>query len=446
MAETAARAPLPPRRSQQLVERSRRCIAGDTSNWNMVPDEPIYLHRGAGARVWSVDGDEYLDLSNNWAAVIHGHAHPSINAAAEQATADGASFSFPTEYEIALAEILCERVPSAERIKFCMTGTMASELAVKAAYAFTGRSKIVKIEGLYHGHYDPLFVNGPMGLKPEEWGPVERPRTLPCYRNMPAEIARNTAVIPANRAEVAASVFAEIGDQVAAVFVDLVPRQIGHIPLNRHFVQVLQSLAHRHGALFVVDEVMSFRVGRGGAQESFGISPDMTMFAKIIGGGFPLGALGGKREIMRVFSGGALAADVPVYGTFTANPVALAAGGAAMRALDETAFTRLEQLGDRLRQGVNRIFRRQGRAGLATGTGSLFAVQFQADLPMDFRTALHRGKAADLRLGMFRHMVSHGVLLDFPFFGALSLATSNADIDGFLEIFDDGLRSLAQDG
>ena len=318
-----------------------------------------------------MEGDRRLDCLNNYTALIHGHAHAAIVEAATRRLALGSSFPLPTPEEVELATLLCERLPSAERVRFTNSGSEAVMMAIKGARAWTGRPKIAKFEGAYHGSYDYAEVS--LGSTPENWGPGGAGQ--PAYsRGVPPAVLDDVVVLPFNHAELAVARIEREAKHLAAVLVDPIPNRVGLIPARRDFLRALREVTAAHGIALIFDEVITFRVGYQGAQGVFGVTPDLTTLGKIIGGGFPVGAVAGRADVMAVFdpTGGKPAA--PHGGTFNANPVTMAAGLAAMRLLTPEAFAKLDELGAKLRGSLEACFKRAGVPGAVTGQGSLFRV------------------------------------------------------------------------
>ena len=316
----------PGSRSATLFARAQGVLPGGNSRTTVyMAPYPPYAASGEGCWVTDVEGDRRLDCLNNYTALIHGHAHPAIVEAATRRLARGASFPMPTPEEIDLAALLCERLPSAERVRFTNSGSEAVMIALKGARAFTNRPKIAKFEGAYHGSYDYAEVS--LASTPETWGALAAPASTPYSKGTPPAVLEDVVVLPFNHTEQAVARIAREAKHLAAVLVDPVPNRVGLVPARVEFLEALREVTRAHGIVLIFDEVISFRVGYHGAQGAFGVTPDMTTLGKIIGGGFPVGAVAGSAEVMTVFDptrGGPPAA--PHGGTFNANPVTMAAG------------------------------------------------------------------------------------------------------------------------
>lgn len=416
-------------RSAALAARARTVIPDGVSRGTLLVDPyPIYVASGRGAWVTDVDGNRYLDANNNYTAIILGHADPVVNAAVTAQLARGTAYSMATEDEVALAELLCARVPSFERIRFCNSGTEAVMAAIKAARAFTGRPRVAKIEGAYHGAYDWAEVSLDAG--PANWGEPEAPQSVPYASGTPASVAAETVVLPFNDPETAAKRIVDAGDDLAAVLLDTMPSRVGMPEMERSFLDAVIDSARLVGALVIVDEVITFRLGPAGNQGRLGIEPDLTALGKIIGGGFPVGAVAGKAEVMSVFeSVNGTRPRLPAGGTFSANSVTMVAGRAAMEQLDQAAFDRLAAMGDRVRAGLLAGFAAAGFAGQVTGAGSLFRIHPHTRPVRGYRDARHDPAEAAFMAAVHRGLLNRGVYLTTYGMGCLTLAMTDADLD-----------------
>src|SRR3954466_7959829 len=386
--------------SRQMHDRALASLpGGNTRTTVFMQPYPIYAARGEGCRVWDVDGNEYIDCINNFTSLIHGHAHPALVEAAKRQLALGTAFGLPTESEIDLAELLASRLPSVDQVRFANSGTEAVMMALKAARAFTGRPKIAKCEGAYHGSYDYAEVS--LDPTPEAWG-RNAPVSVAYAKGTPDNVLADVITIPFNDTEAAISLVREHGKELACVLVDPMPNRAGLAPADKNYLDALRRVTREIGALLIFDEAITFRLGYRGAQGLWGIDPDLTPLGKIMGGGFPAGrlALGkimgvglpggpvaGGRGSMAVFDPRHGKPALPHGGTFSANPVTMRAGLAAMELLDEPAFAKLDVLGQRVRSGIDEAFRKAGVPGGTVGLGSLLKIHF-ADRPIrDYRSA-----------------------------------------------------------
>lgn len=419
--------------SAKLWERAQGVLPGGNSRTTVyMAPRPIYAAEGEGCWLVDVDGDRRLDLLNNYTALIHGHAHPAVTDAATRRLARGSAFPLPTAEEIDLAALIVDRLDGVDQVRFANSGSEAVMMAIKAARGFTGRSKIAKFEGAYHGSYDWAEVS--LGSGPDEWGPLEAPASIPYSKGTPASVLEDVVVLPFNRTELAVARIEREAKNLAAVLIDPMPNRVGLIPARADFLRAIREVTAAHGICLIFDEVISFRLGYHGAQGVFGIRPDLTSLGKIIGGGFPVGAVGGRAEVMAVFDPRGGKPRVPHGGTFNANPVTMAAGLAAMQLMDEKAFDRLDEVGGKLRSGVQACLERAGVPGAVTGMGSLFRLHPAERAFVDYRSAVP-SDADRARLDrLHRDLIDHGILLAPTGLGCLSTAVGEAEIEYFLEV------------
>jgi glutamate-1-semialdehyde 2,1-aminomutase len=430
-------------RAEELYLRARKVMPGGNSRATIsTKPYPPYARSGSGFQVTDEDGVTRLDFVNNMTALIHGNAHPAIVAAVSRRVAEGTGFALPTLVEIELAELLCSRVPSFEGIRFLNSGTEALMVAIKAARAYTGRRKIAKCEGAYHGGYDYAEISD--FPEPATWGQDAPAPVAPGKGSSPA-ILPEVVVIPFNDTERALEILAPHADELAAVIVDPMPQRVGLVPARPDFVAGLRKFTRDHGSLLIFDEVIAFRLGYRGAQGVWGIDPDLTGVAKIIGGGFPIGAVAGRTAVMSVFDGSAGRPLVPQSGTFSANPVSMVAGRVAMELMTEAAFDRLNALGDYGRDRLVEAFRAAGVPGQVTGMGSLLRVHFSDEPLTDFRS-VHRASVGSPLSQVYRYLLDHGIMITTGGLISLSTPMDRAQLDQLAETFLAALRSLASTG
>ena len=430
----------PDSKSARLHRQATAVMPGGNSRTtvHMAPYPP-YAAEGQGCFVVDVDGDRRLDLLNNYTALIHGHAHPSITTAATARLARGTSFPLPTVEEVELASLLVERLPAVEQVRFTNSGSEAVMMAIKAARGFTGRPKIAKFEGAYHGSYDYAEVS--LSSTPANWGSLAEPASTAYSRGTPPAVLEDVIVLPFNRPELAARRIERHASELAAVIVDPVPNRVGLMPADREFLESLRAVTAAHGVVLIFDEVISFRIGYHGAQGHFGIRPDLTTLGKIIGGGFPVGAVGGRADVMAVFDPTKGTPPVPHGGTFNANPVTMAAGLAGMRLMDRAAFDRLAEFGAKLRDGVAACFKDAGISGSVTGVGSLFKVHPSQRTLSDYRSSRADTAEAARLDRIVRYLLDHGVLLSTTGLGCLSTPMGDPELEGFLGVFSAALEA-----
>ena len=390
-------------RSRELFQRAERVIPGGVNSpvraFRSVGGDPLFIQRGEGACLVDVDGNRYVDFVCSWGPLIFGHAHPQIVAAAEGAVARGTSYGAPTPLEVEFAEAVCAVVPSVEMVRLVNSGTEAVMSAIRLARAFTGRERIVKFEGGYHGHFDALLAKGGSGIAT---------LGLPDTPGVPREFAALTHSLPYNDASAAEGLLSERGQEIACVIVEPVAGNMGVVPPQPGFLERLREATRRHGALLVFDEVITgFRVAYGGAQERYGVMPDLTTLGKIIGGGFPLAAYGGRRDIMAQ-----MAPSGPVYqaGTLSGNPVAVAAGLEMMKLLRRPGlYQELEEKGAALQAGLGEAAARAGVPVAVNRIGSMLTAFFTDRPVTDYASA----KTSDTTryAAFFRGMLERGFYL-----------------------------------
>lgn len=428
-------------RSAALYQRARRVLPSGNSRLTVFfRPYPTYIRSGEGARIVDEDGVERLDFINNYSALIHGHRHPKVMSAVADQLSRLTGVGAPTETEIALAELLVDRLPGVDQVRFANSGTEAVMLAIKAARAFTGRAKIAKVEGAYHGGYDYAEVS--QQSQAAEWGPADRPASVALCAGTPQAVLDDVIVLPWNDIEASRKLLEAGGADLAAVLVDALPSRLALTPIAPAYLQMLRETTAKLGALFILDEVYSLRLGYHGAQGRLGFAPDLTAMAKIIGGGFPVGAVGGRRDVMSVFSFDEGRPKVPHGGTYNANPVTMAAGRAAMELMTPEAFEHLERLGARLRAGLLDCLRAAGRPGQVKGEASL-ALLSLSDRPFgDHRELAYVANVMEQQTAAHRELMNRGVFTSPALLFTLSTAMTEADIDFTLDQVLAALRTL----
>lgn len=428
--------------SKRIYERAKHVLpGGNTRTTVYMKPFPLYAVRGKGCRVWDADGAERIDCINNFTAMIHGYCHPQVDAAVKEQLALGTCFGMPTESEIELAEILCERLASVDQVRFSNSGTEAVMMALKAARAFTGREKIAKVEGAYHGSYDYAEVSLDSG--PANWG-ESVPVSTAYAKGTPDGVLNDVVVLPFNNVELTERILREQAGQLAAVLVDPMPNRAGLVPATAEYMESLARVAKETGTLLIFDEVITLRLGYHGAQGIWGIKPDLTTLGKIIGGGYPIGAVGGRAEVMAVFDPSSGKPALPHGGTFSANPISMRAGIESLRLLDRAAFARLEAMGNRVRQGIDAAFERLGIPGRTTGLGSLLKVHFTSSAVVDYRTAYLSPAASKLLATFNLGLLNRGVLSASYGLMALSTSMTDDDIEQVIAAAEGALHDVAQ--
>ena len=404
---------------------------------------PLYVERAEGCRVTDVDGVTRIDFANNMAALIHGHAHPVVTKAVTAQLQKGTAFSLGTEVEVAYAEHLCSRNGGFEKLRFVNSGTEAVMAALKAARAYTGRAKIAKVEGAYHGGYDYAEVS--QTSTPANWGKDDSPASVPVAHGTPAKALEDVVVIPFNDPDRARVILDRHGYNIACVLLDVLPHRVGLAPAKPEFVEMLREWTAQHGALLILDEVITFRSRYGGAQEWYKIQADITAMGKIIGGGFPVGAIAGKNEIMDVMNPLASNLRFPHSGTFSANPVTMTAGLAAMKLFDRSAVDRVNELSARLRSGIEAVIRSSGARACVTGGGSMLRLHMKPGLPNNYREAFSTPEEKWRLTYMLDHLSDSGFITINTCAFTMSTAMSESEIDSLVDAVEIGFRRLAAD-
>ncbi len=429
-------------KSAALYERAMRTLPGGVSrNTVLRSPHPLYADHASGCRVTDIEGVTRVDFSNNMASLVHGHAHPEVVAAVTAQLARGSAFALATEVEVEYAEYLCSRCPSFEKLRFVNSGTEAVMGMLKASRAFTGRPKIAKIEGAYHGLYDYAEVS--QTARPETWGDPLRPHSVPVARGTPKNALVDVVVIPFNQPDRARELLDEVADELACVLLDPMPHRVGLQPADAEFVQALRDWTQANDVLLVFDEVVTFRSEFAGAQSWYpGVRPDLTAVGKASGGGFPVGAIAGRADVMDVMNPLREPVLFPHSGTFSANPVTMVAGMTAMRLFDEAAIARLNGLQARAVAGIEAAIERTGARACVAGGGSMFRVHFKPTVPRDYREAF-MGPEENARLKtMLDHLFDGGAMMINTCSAALSTAMGEAEIDQLVELMESGFRKL----
>lgn len=410
-------------KSEALFAEALKFIPGGVNSpvraFRAVGGQPFFVNKAKGSRVWDVDGNEYIDYVLTWGPAILGHTHPKIISAVKNAADHGTSFGIPNPYEVTLARLIRELVPSVQKVRMTNSGTEACMSAIRLARGFTKRDKIIKFDGCYHGHADSLLVKAGSGAltfgNPDSAG-------------VPAAFTQHTIVLPYNDTAAVEAAFAANKDQIAGIIVEPVPGNAGLYLPRPGYLEFLSRITMQQGALLIFDEVMTgFRLAKGGAQERFGIKPDLSCFGKVIGGGLPVGAFGGRAEIMDC-----LAPLGPVYqaGTLSGNPLAMAAGIAALEELQMSgAYCRLEELGEQLEAGMKEAAKSAGVPVQFNSCGSMFCGYFTSEPVANLADAMKSDRERFKRY--FHGMLEEGVYLAPSQFeaGFLSTAHSASDIE-----------------
>ncbi|MCF8024670.1 MAG: glutamate-1-semialdehyde 2,1-aminomutase [Desulfobacteraceae bacterium] len=423
-------------KSYLLFERAKEAIPGGVNSpvraGKAVAQDPLFIDKGQGCRIYDVEGRGYIDYVCSWGPLILGHRHPAVIGEVEKALLRGTSFGAPVDLEVELAEMIIDAVDSVEMVRMVNSGTEATMSAVRAARAYTGRDGIVKFDGCYHGHSDSLLVAAGSGVAT---------LNIPGSPGVPQSLVDHTMSLPYNDAETFVSFMEGKGDEIAAVIVEPVAGNMGMVPPDPDFLAALRRETEKHGAVLIFDEVMSgFRVAYGGAQQLYGISPDLSCFGKIVGGGLPVGAYGGKKEIMEQ-----IAPQGPVYqaGTLAGNPLAMAAGIATLKQIKKSGFYEaLEENSARLGQGLARLAERVDIPVTVNRVGSMVGLFFTEGPVADFVQA--KGSDTERFARFYRGMLEKGIYLPAAQFEVIFVSSAHeiADIDETLSAAESVMAGL----
>jgi glutamate-1-semialdehyde 2,1-aminomutase len=423
--------------NQTLFEKSQQLIPGGVNSpvraFRSVGGTPVFFKKGLGSKLWDVDGKEYIDYINSWGPMILGHAHPEVVAAVQAAAANSLSFGAPTGLELEMAELINKLVPSMEQVRLNSSGTEATMSAIRTARGFTGRDKIIKFEGCYHGHSDGLLVKAGSGLltfgEPDSGG-------------VPASVAAHTLTLEYNNTQQLEDIFRQMGDEIACVIIEPVVGNMNLIVPHMEFLTTLRELCTKHGAVLIFDEVMTgFRVALGGAQALYNIQPDMTTLGKVIGGGLPVGAFGGRKDIMQC-----LAPVGKVYqaGTLSGNPVAVSAGLTTLKLVQVAGFyDKLTAQTKKLMDGLMQAAQHAGVTFSAQSVGGMFGLYFSQICPSSYAEIMRDNNKAHFNQ-FFHSMLDSGVYLGPSAFeaGFVSAAHTDADITYTIEAAAKAFASL----
>src|SRR2546427_5490522 len=419
--------------SRALHDSAVTVMPGGTTRTTTYFDPyPLYITRGEGCRIWDADGTERLDMLGNYTAMILGHAHPKVVEAVRKQAAQGTGFAAANPMEVTLGAALCERVPSPDMVRFSNSGPEATLYAMRLARAFTGRPKIARIEGGYHGTHDYAEVSTHPDVA--EAGPPDAPIPRPDSIGTPDWALENTVVLPFNNADAAEAIIRREGGQLAAVILEPIIGAGGVLAATLEFLERLRKVTRELGILLIFDEVISFRVAPGGAQQLYGVTPDVTTLGKIIGGGLPVAAFGGRADVMDLLDP-RRNPNIAQGGTYNGNPLGMARGLAAMTELTPDVYEALNRKGARVSEQLAEVFASHDVAVQVNSAGSLFALHFTDQPVVDYRSmaAADKKKTRDLFLGL----VNHGVLMAPRAMGALSTPMGEDDVQEFIDAVDD---------
>ena len=413
-----------PKSREVLAEAAKYLPGGSTRGAQYFPPYPFVAERGEGLYMYDIDGNRYLDYVINATSLILGHAHPRVVKAIQDKADFGTAFSVPTEDQTRLARILCERIPSLERVRFTNSGTEGTLMAIRAARAYTGRHKIAKFEGAYHGSHEYVQVSvSPPAASLDPNGTTG----VPEYDSLPPSVLEDVVVLPYNDLATSERLLRENKDDLSCLVMEAISSSFGYLPSEKEFLQGIRDVTEELGIILIFDEVQSLRVAPGGAQELLGVTPDMTAMGKIIGGGTPVGAFGGREDLMALYDPTENGPTLAHAGTFNGNPLTMAAGRVVMEELTPEVYARMSDLGDSLRAKLRAVFDEMEVPVQVTGIASLFGIHFTSEEITDYRSTLTGDKA--LNQALFTGLLNEGVLLG----GALSALSEEEHVDTLVD-------------
>jgi glutamate-1-semialdehyde 2,1-aminomutase len=428
-------------RSEKLYNRALKILPGGVSRNTVLRDPyPPYADFGEGCRLTDIEGVTRIDFSNNMASLLHGHACPEVVQAVTSQLKKGSAFTMATEVEVHYAEHLCSRNPSFDTLRFVNSGTEAVMATIKASRAFTGRPKIAKVEGAYHGQYDYAEVS--QTPTPDTWGDINEPNSVPVAHGTPESALHDVVILPFNDAEKAIAILNKHAGELACVLLDLMPHRVGLRPADEAFVMAIRQWTTQHDVLLVLDEVITFRSEYGGLQECYNITPDLTALGKAIGGGFPVGAIAGRKEVMDVMNPRNDKLLFPHSGTFSANPITLTAGLVAMEKFDKPTVARLNALTQRAIDGIEDAIYETGVTACVTGAGSMFRIHMKEQPPCNFREAYLTIEENQQLQMLLEHLFDEGFLMINTCSAALSTAMMETEIDALVSAVKSGFTKL----
>ena len=440
--ETGRYLELTPQSRAAWEEAKEYLPGGDSRNSIFWEPYPIFVERASGAHVIDADGVDRLDFIGTMTTLILGHSPAPVVEAVREQLERGVVYNAPNRHQVRLAKILCDRIPSFDLVRFTNSGTEATLNTIRAARAVTGKDRIAKVEGGYHGSHDTVSVS--IRVNPAAAGERTRPDPLAATGGLADGVVASTVVVPFNETGPARRILEEHKDELAAVIIEPVLGSVGMLPGTKEFLTMLREFTRENGIVLIFDEVISFRAAPGGAQEYYGITPDMTSLGKIIGGGFPIGAFGGRKDIMDLYDPTADPTGGPAVahaGTFNANPVTMLAGTATMEELTPEVYRRLAEVTEYLRQGIRGVGEELEVPVQVTGLGSLFGIHFTNEDIVGYRDIAAEDPA--FRHQVFLGLMNEGILMAPNLVGAISTVLGEAEADSFIGAF---RRVLARRG
>ena len=414
--------------SQNFQKQAEKYLPGGSSRGTAFFEPyPTYFNRGLGKYVYDVDENKYLDYMINATSMILGHSHPKVVKAIQNQTIQGTAFSGPTESQIELAKILCTNIPSVDLIRFTNSGTEATMMAIRAARAFTKKSKLVKVEGGYHGSHE--FVSISVYPKKSDLR-TSNIKSILEYPGQPKSLKNDVLVIPYNNISESEKILSENRKEIACLIIEPVVSQFGYLPGKIEYLKAIREITKKLDIILIFDEIQSFRLSKSGAQGVMNISPDLTTFGKVIGGGTPIGAFGGSKKIMSQFNPTS-DSFIQHSGTFNANPISMVAGKTVLENLTESDYSRMNRLGEKLRNNLSDLFDELNIGAKITGIGSLFGVHFTNDEITDYSSVINSN--VEINKYFFMSLLNQGILLQSKFYGALNVLSDESDINTLID-------------
>lgn len=428
-------------KEEQLYARASKVMPGGISR-NIVyrSPHPFYVSKAQGCYVTDINGVQKVDFANNIASLIHGHAHPAIVKAVCEQIHNGTAFTIGTEVEIEHAEQMVNRVPSFDKIRFVNSGTEAVMAMIKAARAFTGKTKFAKAEGGYHGSFDAAEVS--QSASPATWGDIDNPNSVPHVPGTPKGVLDNVVIYHFNDIERTLKILDRHAGEIACVLIDPVPHRIGMVPATNEFVNALYNWTRKNGALLCFDEVICFRINYEGAQANYSVKPDLTSMGKIIGGGFPIGAFAGRNDVMEILNPGGKDYRFSLSGTFSANPVSITAGKIAMQLFNKEAVAKINQMSAIAKKQILEAGKIAGIPVCVTGDGSMFKIHFKEVAPTTFRDAYEDAKTKKIMNMFLEHVYEKGVIMINSCSCVLNTVTTQKEIDILTEAVLSGFKHI----
>ncbi len=426
---------------ESIYSEACKVLSGGISrNVHFRKPHPHYVSHAEGCYVTDIHGVKRVDFANNIASLIHGHAHPAIVSAACEQISRGTAFTLASEIEIDLAKLLCNRVPGFDKIRFVNSGTEAVMAMIKTARAFTGKPKIAKAEGAYHGSYDVAEVS--QSSTPVNWGDLNQPQSVPLVHGTPQGVLNDVVIFPFNDVERTINILNRHASELACVLIDPVPHRIGLIPASQEFISAVFDWTRQNNVLLCFDEVICFRVNYEGAQQDYPQKPDLTSMGKLIGGGFPIGAFAGRNDVMEVLDPRSSKFRFPLSGTFSANPVSMAAGKVALELFDRKAVLKINETTAKARKQIEEAVKTADVPVCLTGGGSLFKVHFRQTPPLSYRDGYEDEQTKKIVNAFIDHLYENGVMIVNSCSCVFSTMVTQKEVDMLSDAMLSGFRHV----